>query len=94
MQLFNGFVPSRAGKVTHDNKHRLLKLETKEIKKIYMLIKEVKKKHTPQKKPNNEDHKSNFLYVRFAKVNFYVVWWLYDALLKSCVFNIELFFFL
>lgn len=40
MQLFNGFVPSRAGEVTHDNKPRLLKLETKEIKKIYMLIKE------------------------------------------------------
>lgn len=63
---------------------------------IFWLAKQIKLKRNipPPKKPNNEDHKSNFLYVRFAKVNFYVVWCLYDALLKSCVFNIELFFFL
>lgn len=42
---------------------------------IFWLAKQIKlKRNIPKKKqPNNEDHKSNFLYVRFAKVNFYVV---------------------
>lgn len=44
---------------------------------IFWLAKQIKlKRNIPKKKkknPNNEDHKSNFLYVRFAKANFYVV---------------------
>lgn len=42
---------------------------------IFWIAKQIKlKRNIPKKnQPNNEDHKSNFLYVRFAKVNFYVV---------------------